>query len=188
MDTLTNILGIIWLVFVLYWLVSAVKSKKNIRNRAWSRNIGFRLLFVVVFILALKIPAFDNFFSNPTSPFSGIVRIFGVLLAGFGIALAIWARRHLGRNWGMPMSLKENPELVTSGPYTYVRNPIYTGVLLAMLGSVFVDGVFWLIPLVCAGVYFIYSSKIEEKIMLKEFPNTYPEYKNRTKMLVPFVF
>jgi len=60
----------------------------------------------------------------------------GVALCALGIGLAIWARTYLGRNWGMPMSRKENPELVTSGPYAYVRHPIYTGLLIAMLGSV----------------------------------------------------
>jgi protein-S-isoprenylcysteine O-methyltransferase Ste14 len=188
MNTFNIIITILWFIFLLYWLVSAVKSKKNIRNRAWSRGIAFRIGFIIVFILALKIPAFQNFFTETHSPLSGIIQLFGVIIAVLGVSLAIWARRHLGTNWGMPMSLKVNPELVTSGPYSYIRNPIYTGVLMALLGSAFVEGVFWLIPFVCAAMYFVYSSKVEEKIMLKEFPTQYPEYKKRTKMLIPFVF
>ena len=105
-----------------------------------------------------------------------------------GITLAIWARRHLGRNWGMPMSLKEEPELVTSGPYKYIRNPIYSGMLLALLGTGLVLGLPWLVAFVACSIYFIYSSKVEEKIMAEQFPQTYPEYKKRTKMLIPFVW
>lgn len=52
-----------------------------------------------------------------------------------GLGLAVWARIYLGRNWGMPTSTKEDPELVTSGPYRTIRHPIYTGILLAMIGS-----------------------------------------------------
>jgi len=188
MNIFSAVLTLLWLIFIIYWLVSAVKSKKNIRNKAWSRNIGFRIGFIIVFIIALKIPAFQNFLVQTRSPFADIIQLVAVIVAALGVGVAIWARVHLGRNWGMPMSLKENPELVTSGPYAYIRNPIYTGVLLAVLGSVFVEGIFWLVPLVFAAIYFVYSAKVEEGIMLKEFPDTYPAYKARTKMLIPFVF
>jgi protein-S-isoprenylcysteine O-methyltransferase Ste14 len=87
----------------------------------------------------------------------------------------------------MPRAIKENPELVTSGPYRYVRHPIYTGVLLALLGSTLVAGPWWLIVFVIACIYFFYSAKQEEKRMLAAFPDTYPAYMQRTKMLVPFV-
>ena len=57
-----------------------------------------------------------------------------------GIGLAIWARIHLGRNWGMPTSQKADPELVTTGPYRFVRHPIYTGLLVALLGTALAVG------------------------------------------------
>jgi protein-S-isoprenylcysteine O-methyltransferase Ste14 len=111
-----------------------------------------------------------------------------VALAAFGIGFAVWARTYLGRNWGMPRSIKENPELVTTGPYAYVRHPIYTGVLLALLGSVLMSGLPWLIVFVVACGYFIYSAYQEEGVMLRTFPESYPPYKARTKMLIPFIF
>jgi protein-S-isoprenylcysteine O-methyltransferase Ste14 len=105
-----------------------------------------------------------------------------------GLALAIWARIYLGRNWGMPMTQKEDPELVTSGPYSYIRHPIYTGILLAIVGSVIAGGDFWLVFLVITAPYFIYSAVMEERLMMKQFPKVYPSYKSKTKMLIPFVF
>lgn len=114
--------------------------------------------------------------------------IIGVLLCGCGIGFAIWARKHLGKNWGMPMTQKEKPELITSGPYSYVRHPIYTGVLIAILGSVFVSGTEWFVVFILAGIYFIYSAKTEEKNLQKEFPETYPTYIKRTKLIIPFIF
>src|SRR6185503_8446049 len=111
----------------------------------------------------------------------------GDACAVVGITFAIWARYTLGRNWGMPMSVKEKPELVTSGPYALVRHPIYTGVLLALLGSTFVVGLWWLIIFAVGTIYFLYSAAREEALMMKEFPNEYPAYKARTKMLIPLI-
>ncbi len=88
----------------------------------------------------------------------------------------------------MPQSVKENPELVTSGPYAYIRHPIYTGVLVAMIGTALVTSMLWLLIFVVTGGYFIYSALEEEKLMLKTFPDSYPAYKARSKMLIPFIF
>ena len=118
---------------------------------------------------------------------STLVRSIGVALCAFGIALAIWARTVIGRNWGMPMSQKENPELVTSGPYAHVRHPIYTGTLTAMLGSTLTLGAILFIPFLFFGAYFIYSAMKEEATMARLFPGTYTEYRRRTSMLIPFV-
>ncbi len=111
----------------------------------------------------------------------------GLCLAGFGFA--VWARVHIGRNWGMPMSLREGHELVTSGPYAYVRHPIYSGLMLAMIGSAFTAG-----PALAARSRRSISptsssaARSEEKTMLAQFPDAYPAYRRRTKMLIPFVF
>lgn len=86
------------------------------------------------------------------------------------------------------MSLKEKPELVTSGPYRSLRHPIYTGMLLAMLGTALVVGLSWLIIFIGAGIYFVYSAKTEEQIMMREFPHIYPEYKKHTNMLIPLIW
>jgi len=85
------------------------------------------------------------------------------------------------------MSQKQDPELVTSGPYRYIRHPIYTGILFAMLGSSLVSSLFWLMVFAISGIYFIYSALIEEKLMMKQFPKVYSDYKRKTKMLIPFI-
>ena len=87
----------------------------------------------------------------------------------------------------MPMTRKERPELVTSGPYAYVRHPIYTGILVAAFGSAIGTSAFGLVPFVLLGIYFVYSARKEEKLMMAQFPEQYSQYMNRTKMLVPFV-
>ena len=94
---------------------------------------------------------------------------------------------YLGRNWGMPMSQKADPELITTGPYEKIRHPIYSGIILGMVGTAIAVSVYWLIAVALLGAYFIYSAIIEERTMTKLFPTTYPPYKSATKMLIPYV-
>lgn len=86
------------------------------------------------------------------------------------------------------MSRKDEPELVTSGPYRLVRHPIYSGILLAGLGTAVSLSWLWLIALALVGISFVYSATVEERYLTEQFPDTYPTYKRSTKMLVPLVF
>jgi protein-S-isoprenylcysteine O-methyltransferase Ste14 len=118
------------------------------------------------------------------SLFLGVI---GTALVLSGVGLAVYARIYLGRNWGMPMSRKEQPELVTGGPYAFIRHPIYTGIILAMLGSAIGVSVIWAVLLVVFAPFFVYSARREEELMCEQFPGQYPEYMRRTNMIVPFV-
>lgn len=165
-------------------------AKRRARGSPWWAGRWVRLALVIGAFQLQRLPVFQEFSRNlgvgvaSSNPTIGVV---GIVLCAAGIAFAIRARRYLGRNWGMPMSLQEGHELVTTGPYARVRHPIYTGILLAMLGSALTVGAAWFIPFVIFCVYFVYSAKTEEKLMMQQFPNEYPAYKERTKMLVPFV-
>jgi protein-S-isoprenylcysteine O-methyltransferase Ste14 len=125
----------------------------------------------------------------------GVERIDGPVLEGIGlalwiagIALAVWARLYIGRNWGMPMTRREDPDLVTTGPYRFIRHPIYTGIILAMIGTALAISLFGLIVVAVIAAIFAYSASREEHFLAEEFPATFPDYKARTKMLIPFVF
>ena len=86
------------------------------------------------------------------------------------------------------MSKKDEPELVTSGPYGLVRHPIYSGILLAGVGTAVALSWFWIFAMVLVGVYFLYSAIVEERYLTQQFPDAYPAYRGSTKMLVPFIF
>jgi protein-S-isoprenylcysteine O-methyltransferase Ste14 len=103
------------------------------------------------------------------------------------LGLAIWARVILGRNWGMPMTQRAEPELVTAGPYSLIRHPIYTGILLGMLGTALVTNLIGLGITLIVGVFFVYAARTEERNLIETFPAAYPEYRSHTKMLIPFV-
>jgi protein-S-isoprenylcysteine O-methyltransferase Ste14 len=179
MPALRTFILVVWLVFWVYWMISAVGAKAGSRTRR-SRPPGL-LLGVLAFLL-LRI-----FSAGSLAVHTPIVRAVGVLLFLSGLGLAVWARIYLGRNWGMPMTQKDEPELVTSGPYRLVRHPIYSGILLALVGTSLATNIYWLIAAAAMGAYFVHSAKVEEGIMAASFPSAYLSYRTRTKMLIPFV-
>jgi protein-S-isoprenylcysteine O-methyltransferase Ste14 len=141
------------------------------------------VVLVVIVILLIRLGAFRGHGLNTDPWRAGI----GLVFFAVGLGFAIWARMHIGRNWGPPMTQKVEPELVTSGPYRLVRHPIYSGILAAGLGTAVALSWWWLIAVALAGVYILYSAQIEERYLTDQFPDDYPDYKRSTKMLVPFI-
>ncbi|HUB93601.1 MAG TPA: isoprenylcysteine carboxylmethyltransferase family protein [Verrucomicrobiae bacterium] len=177
-----------WPCFWIYWTILAVRSKQNLvstRYDRWFRFSAFLLIIIglrVIYLLHINIDYHLSSYGGLTTALIGF--IFFIT----GLALAIWARIHLGRNWGTPMSQKTEPELITSGPYSSVRHPIYSGILLATFGTALVVNTYWFALLIIGGVYFMYAATQEEKSMAKAFPNVYPTYVHRTKKLIPFIY
>jgi protein-S-isoprenylcysteine O-methyltransferase Ste14 len=170
-----------WVAFWIGWLAASVGVKSG--HMRWGQFAGFRVAVILVVLLLLRLKVLKGHAVN-TDPWLGGIGL-TVFLAG--LALAIWARVYLGRNWGMPMSRKADPELVTTGPYSRIRHPIYTGLILAMVGTAIAVSLYWLIAAVLLGGYFVYSAVVEEHTMAGAFPGTYPAYKQSTKMLIPFI-
>jgi protein-S-isoprenylcysteine O-methyltransferase Ste14 len=172
----------VWAAFWIYWIVAAFSMKRG--RPAWSCDLRIRVPMLVVVIILVRVGVFHNHGLKSNTLREGL----GLALLALGLAFAIWARLHIGRNWGTPMSKKEDPELVTSGPYHLVRHPIYTGILVAGIGTAVALDWAWLIAVALAGAYFIYSATVEERNLTTVFPDTYPSYRSSTKMLVPFIF
>ena len=188
-----------WAAFVLVWVVSAFGVKRDIRgpgfSSVWSSFWAMRLavaVLVVFFAMRLVRSA-----GSSTGSFSNRASIFtpppalgwtAAVVTAIGIGLAIWARVFIGRNWSPRPAVKEHHELVTTGPYAYVRHPIYSGILLAALGTALAGTGFGIGVFVFGSIIFLSRIRTEEKIMLGLFPNEYPAYQARTKRLVPFVW
>jgi protein-S-isoprenylcysteine O-methyltransferase Ste14 len=171
-----------WVAFWIYWLVASIGVKAG-RTR-WTRFAGVRVGVILVILLLLRARAFKGHAAVSDPWLQGI----GLAVFLLGLALAIWARVYLGRNWGMPMSQKADPELITTGPYRRIRHPIYSGIILAMIGTTIGVSLYWLLAVVLLGAYFIYSAVMEERFMAGRFPDSYPEYRRSAKMLIPFIF
>ena len=177
-------MALVWAGFWLYWFVAAFSVKRSSRRIRWARELGIRAGIVVVAILLIRLGAFRDHGLNTDPWRAGL----GLALLALGLGFAVWARVHIGRNWGTPMTQKDEPELVTSGPYHLVRHPIYSGILVAGVGTAVALSWVGLIVVVLAGINFVYSATVEERYLTEQFPDTYATYKHATKAFVPFVF
>jgi protein-S-isoprenylcysteine O-methyltransferase Ste14 len=179
MHTVRIAIAIGWGVFWAYWLVSAFGAKQSIAGR---RRLPLGGATALVAFLLVRV-----FRGSSLAVHSPVLGAIGAAAFASGLLLAVWARIHLGRNWGMPMTERAEPELVTSGPYQFVRHPIYSGLLLGVVGTALATSLFGLILAVLLGAYFYYSASVEEKNLTVKFPTAYPAYRTATKMLIPFV-
>ena len=180
MAALRVMIGVLWAAFWIYWLLSATSVKRSAPSRS---GLAFRAVALICVITVVRVGHV-----HAVAMRSLAVATVGSVLLVCGHGIAVWARVHLGRNWGMPMTQKAEPELVTSGPYRLVRHPIYTGLLLALLGTALAYSLFGLIIVAVAGAYFAHATGVEERNLTASMPNEYPAYRARTKRLIPYVF
>lgn len=183
MHTVAVVILVVWIAFWVYWLAAATTGARGGRTR-WGPFVGIRIVVLLLALLLIRTRAFKGGQVITKDPW---LQAIGLAVFLSGLVLAIWARRYLGRNWGMPMTEKVDPELVTTGPYSRVRHPIYAGLILAMTGTAIAVSWYWLLAVVLFAVYFVYSATMEERYMAGLFPDRYPDYKRSTKMLVPFL-
>lgn len=185
MHVIDLVIVIVWVIFWAYWLIAARGMKRG-RSGGWSRLIGLRVAALLVVIFVVRSWGLRGHQAGAgTDPV-----LVGVGLALFllGLGLAVWARLYIGRNWGTPMSRKDEPELVTTGPYHRIRHPIYTGLIIAVIGTALATTLYGLIVAGILGGFFVYSAIREEAYLTEQFQDTYRTYQHSTKMLIPFVF
>jgi protein-S-isoprenylcysteine O-methyltransferase Ste14 len=95
----------------------------------------------------------------------------------------------LAGNWSGSVTLKQDHELIRTGPYRFVRHPIYTGALIAVLGTAFAIGQLrGLLAFALTFFAFRYKSQIEERLMIENFGDAYRSYRSSVKALIPFIF
>lgn len=183
-----KLIAALWIVWWFFWLISAYGTKAT----RWREPLRARLAHQAPLILTALLFGMRSdlpvYLTRRFLPPNFAIQAFGVMLFFAGMSLSVWARANLGSNWSGTVTLKENHSLVCTGPYQYVRHPIYSGILLAISGTAVVIGE-WrgLIGFAFALAALVHKSKAEEKIMRQTFPE-YEEYAGETAALVPFVF
>jgi protein-S-isoprenylcysteine O-methyltransferase Ste14 len=176
----------LWLLFGAYWLVSALKRKKTKQRESILQRFGYTLLLAVGFYLLYQPQPLYGWFRSRFLPAGPLCEWLGVVLTAAGIGIAFWARWHLGTNWSGTVTLKEGHELIRTGPYRSIRHPIYTGILLALLGTAVTFGeVRALLAVVIAWVSFYVKARREESFLSQEFGPNFAEHKQHTGMFLP---
>ena len=177
----------LWWGWALYWMLSAIRNKTTERRESLTSRLAHTLpLAVGAALVAWPQPRWTALAGRfwPPSP---VAYWIGVALVIAGLAFAIWARVHLGGNWSGTVTVKQGHELIRSGPYRYVRHPIYTGLITALLGTTMASGtVHAAIGLAIIVVSFVRKLHIEEDFMRATFPGEYERYSGEVPALIPF--
>lgn len=185
--TYRHVIGLLWLAWAVYWMISSVRIKAAVRRESLASRLAhvIPLLVGAVLIGARELPWLP--LTLRLWPHSLTAYWIGLALLVAGLAFACWARVHLGRNWSGSVTVKEGHELIRSGPYAYVRHPIYTGLITAVLGTAIVSGtVRAALGLVIITVSLLRKLRTEEGFMRETFPGEYQRYSADVPALIPF--
>lgn len=179
----------IWWVFFACWLIAARGTKAAEKREGIFSRLSYGLVAGpgVVLMFAQRLPWGP--LAGRWLPRAAAVDAVGFVVMLAGLAFAVWARLHLGRNWSGVISVKVDHELIRSGPYAWVRHPIYAGLLLAWFGTALVNGEWRALPAVALLLAaFLIKSRIEDSWMSQRFGAEYEEYRRRTGALWPRAF
>jgi len=189
-DLTGSFIGLCWGIFfvlIIVWMFSAKRVAE--RDRRWTYSWIVLAAFVAVFIFVTRethlAALLGGAAHRSATPLVGLCAD-AIVLAG--LAIALWARVELGRNWNLNPSIQEDHELIERGPYVHVRHPMYSGLLLMLLGTVlwygsWIGGILFIACLV--GTWL--KLRREERLLTAHFGTSYLRYKERVKALVPFI-
>ena len=176
-----------WLLWALYWLWASRQAKPSERREP----IASRLLHVLPLLLAVwllwsdRVPV--SFLDERFLPGATWGFWFAAVLTALGLLFAVWARVYIGRNWSGVVTIKQGHELIDTGPYALVRHPIYTGLLVAFIGSAVARGE-WrgVLAVLVAWAALWRKLRLEERWMTERFGEKYVAYCGRVPALVPW--
>ena len=182
-------IGYTWEALGLVWLIGLAFTKRTIR----SQPNGARMFHLGLGLLGFLLLG-SAFFEFGWLGDRFLPRTYPLQLAGLGVTIlgclfAIWARFTLGSNWSGRAVVKAGHELITRGPYSIARHPIYTGLLVSALGTAIAEGEMrCIVGFVLIQLALMVKMSQEERLMMQAFPQAYPAYRQRVKALIPGVF
>ena len=185
----TQITYWLWLLLGIIWFIGFFGNKKTTRLPNKPEQTIANLLMIIAALLVFDMKL-DGILAIAITPNTSAFGIAGMIVCAAAVAFAVWARLSLGKNWsGAVITLKADHKLITTGPYKFVRHPIYTGFLFALVGVTLTVGTLsTYIGVLFMLAAFLIRIKKEEALMTSQFPGEYTEYKKRSKILIPFVW
>jgi protein-S-isoprenylcysteine O-methyltransferase Ste14 len=178
-----------YVIIAVVWIISAFTTKKTVEKRGgWAMRIIAILVIIGIILFQKFMPIYVPWAAGAFWPPNMFASAIAMIVTALGAATMLWARYHLGRNWSGNVTFKEDHKLITSGPYAYIRHPIYSGLVLMFLGTAIYNAhVDWFLIFMIFFIGAHYKAGKEEKLMAEHFPAEYAEYKKRTGALVPFI-
>jgi protein-S-isoprenylcysteine O-methyltransferase Ste14 len=186
MSLIENAIVGCWIVFGAFWAITALGTKRTVERQDMSSRLSHTIPIVVGAWLLVKGTSDPEPLGDRVIPHTVPVLAAGLTLTVAGLALALWARVTLGGNWSGIVTFKEDHELIRHGPYGHVRHPIYSALLLMVLGSALAIGTLGALvglPLIGLGVWL--KVRQEEALMAQHFPAEYTSYRSQVRALIP---
>jgi protein-S-isoprenylcysteine O-methyltransferase Ste14 len=175
-----------WIVFLVYWIVSAIRTRDTVQTESFASRYAILLVETAGFVLLFRHSAGIGFLGNRFMHRTLASAIVGSILTWMGIGLAIWARYHLAEYWSARITIKEDHQLIRTGPYARLRHPIYSGIILAAIGSAVVIHQWRCVLGVCLVLtgYCIKARK-EEAMLTEQFGESFREHQKHAGFLIP---
>jgi protein-S-isoprenylcysteine O-methyltransferase Ste14 len=189
MSLAMNAIVACWLAFLAFWGITALRTKRTVERQSLGSRLSYALPTLVGAWLLFRGAGDPGPLGDRALPHTEAVATVGLAIALAGLALAIWARVTLGGNWSGQITFKEGHELVRHGPYAHVRHPIYSAILLMLLGTTLAIGTLGALiglPLIGVGVWLKLDR--EEALMSEHFPVEYAAYRAQVGALLPHLF
>ncbi len=175
-----------WLVFVVYWAMGALKTRATVRQESFASRYGILFVEILGFVLLFRDDAGIGVLGRHFLPRTMVIAVLGVVFTWIGIAIALWARYNLGQYWSARITLKEDHQLIRTGPYARLRHPIYTGLDLAAIGSALAIDRWRCVLGVCLIILgYVIKAKREESLLAGQFGEAFEEHRKRTGFLIP---
>lgn len=182
-----KIILVCWSIFVVVWLVNALRTKATLEKQSLASALAHRLPVGLGWMM-LVLENGPSFLYQQTLPRTELSQLGGAAACVAGLIFTLWARSTLAGNWSSDVTFKRDHELIRTGPYRFVRHPIYTGLLIMCLGTALqigqLRGAF---SMLFVSIGFWIKLSQEERLLLRHFPESYPIYQREVKALVPFV-
>ena len=177
----------IWIGWAISWVVAAGWSDRTESRPSVGPEIGYRILMLIGTLIMFV----------PAHGYEGPLRLWHIgwtgawacaALVGVGVAIAWWARLYLGRLWSARITRKADHKVVDTGPYAFVRHPIYAGLLLSLAATAAAKGTILGLAgfaILLLGIWL--KARMEERWLSAQLgEDAYGESRRRVPMLLPF--
>jgi protein-S-isoprenylcysteine O-methyltransferase Ste14 len=181
-----SICGCVWIAWIMIWMIWAFQSKKTQKRESLPSRLSYTIIAWAAGTLLFSPRGLGNWGHATIVPYHAWMDWLAVAITALGFALTLWARAILGGNWSSSVTIKVTHELIRSGPYRWVRHPIYTGLIVAMAGtSIARDQWRGVVAVFLLWIAFTVKRLKEEQFMRQTFGPQYAEYAQTTGAIFP---
>jgi protein-S-isoprenylcysteine O-methyltransferase Ste14 len=175
-----------WMIWAVWWLAMAFFSKSTKRRESVIQRIEHLVPAFLGFLLIFRADFAGAWLARPAFSANSLLLLTCVVATILGLLFAVWARLTLGGNWSGTVTIKTNHQLIRRGPYRFVRHPIYTGMLAALLATAIAQGLLsGLVGFAFVSLALYRKARREEKFLAQEFGEGFTEHRRHTGMFLP---